>query len=241
MSVVDANRITVSFGDVTVLNGLNFSIQEGEVFGLLGPNGAGKTTTIHVLTGQLKPDSGEVIVNGISPIDKPRKVRQEIGILPEETSPPLLTANEYIYMAGQVRQLPEPKIEQQRTKWVDKFNITYEDTLTTHLSKGQKQLVMLVQAFFAEPDIVIIDEPLSNLDPILQQQVKETIMDYVSGGDKTVILSTHDMAVAADVCDRVGIMSAQTGGLERTTEVTDETTRKDLVTTFAGGSIDDRQ
>lgn len=207
MPALYVDAVSKQYGDVTALDDLSLSIEEGELFGLLGPNGAGKTTTMEVLSGQLVPDSGGVDVLGVDPIEHPTEVRSKIGILPESESPPsFLTPREYLDFVGSVRNLPKDTVPQLTTRWAERLGFSgVLDTLSADLSRGQQQKVMFAGAFLHEPSLVIIDEPLANLDPVVQERVKDFLRDYQAAGN-TVLISTHDVSVAAELCSRVGIL-----------------------------------
>ncbi len=202
---VKTEGLTKKYGDTTALKDLSFNVEKQEIYGLLGPNGAGKSTTIEILTGQIKPTSGTAEVLGTDPVKDPVGVREKIGILPEREDPPsFMTPREYLTFVSEIRNIPE--IDEKIEEWGSRIGyLDRLDTLSMDLSRGQKQKVMLTQAFIHEPELVFIDEPLTNLDPIIQERVKEFIQDYNSKGN-TVFLSTHDIAVAESICSRVGII-----------------------------------
>ncbi len=204
---IETQSLSKTFGSVRALDGLSLSVEAGSLFGLLGPNGAGKTTTMAVLTGQLLPDSGSVSVLGTDPTEDPIGVREQVGILPETESPPsFLTPREYFDFVGAIRDLPSDVVDERAAAWADRLAFAEKlDTLSTDLSRGQKQKVMIAGAFLHEPAAVFIDEPLSNLDPIIQERVKTYLRKYRAAGN-TVVLSTHNVDVAADLCSRVGIV-----------------------------------
>lgn len=208
MSAIRADELTKSYGDLTALSGLSLSIDRGEIFGFLGPNGAGKTTTIQVLTGQTRPDAGTAEVLGVDPVTDSVGVRKRVGILPEQERPPsYLTPREYFSFVGAVRGLDDETIKDRVETWIDRLSFREKlDTLCTDLSRGQQQKVMITGAFLHEPDAVFIDEPLANLDPIMQERVKRFLEAY-RDADNAVFLSTHDIEVAEALCTRVGIVN----------------------------------
>jgi ABC-2 type transport system ATP-binding protein len=208
MVAIRTSNLRKTYGDVTALADLSLSIDEGELFGALGPNGAGKTTTIKILTGQLQPDSGSASVLGHDPVGDPVETRRHIGILPEQESPPsFLTPREYFDFVGTVRDIPEDVVDERVETWTERLSFAEKlDTVSTDLSRGQQQKVMITQAFLHEPAVVFIDEPLANLDPIVQERVKEFLQSYRDDGN-TIFISTHHIEVAAEVCSRVGIVS----------------------------------
>ncbi|MDZ7702586.1 MAG: ABC transporter ATP-binding protein [Halobacteriales archaeon] len=207
MTAIQAADVSKSFGDVRALDGLTISVSAGELYGLLGPNGAGKTTTIRILTGQLAPDAGQVDVMGVDPVAEPVEARRRIGVLPEQASPPsFLTPREYFDFVGTVRELDESLVAERTREWADRLAFAEKlDTLNTDLSRGQQQKVMITATFLHEPALVFIDEPLVNLDPIVQERVKRYLADYVEDGN-AVFLSTHHIEVAEQLCTRVGIV-----------------------------------
>ncbi|GAD52322.1 ABC transporter, ATP-binding protein [Halarchaeum acidiphilum MH1-52-1] len=207
MNAIATEELRKSYGDLTALAGLTLDVPAGELFGLLGPNGAGKSTTIRILTGQLRPDAGTASVLDVDPVDDPVGVRERVGILPEQESPPsFMTPREYFDFVGSVRDLDAETVTDRVETWADRLSYAAKlDTMTTDLSRGQQQKVMITAAFLHDPDLVFIDEPLVNLDPIVQETVKRHLRDYRDAGN-TVFLSTHDIDVAAELCDRVGIV-----------------------------------
>jgi ABC-2 type transport system ATP-binding protein len=211
MDPIVAEGLRKEYGAVTALDSLSLSVEAGELFGFLGPNGAGKTTTITILTGQLTPDAGTASVLGVDPINNPVAARRGIGILPEQDSPPsYMTPREYFAFVGTVRDLPDGTVEERTATWADRLGFGEKlDTLCTDLSRGQQQKVMITQAFLHRPELVFIDEPLVNLDPIVQERLKRFLEEYRRDGN-TVFLSTHDIDVAEELCSRVGIVSEGT-------------------------------
>jgi ABC-2 type transport system ATP-binding protein len=208
MTAIRAEELTKTYGELRALDGLSLAVDAGELFGFLGPNGAGKTTTIGVLTGQLLPDSGSVDVLGTDPTSDPIETRKRVGILPEKESPPsFLTPREYFEFVGTVREMDPGVVENRVETWAERLSFREKlDTLNTDLSRGQQQKVMIAQAFLHEPKVVFIDEPLANLDPIVQERVKQFVVDYRQAGN-TVFLSTHQIGVAEEICTRVGIVN----------------------------------
>ena len=209
MTAIRADGLVKDFGGVRALDGLSLEVGDGELYGLLGPNGAGKTTTIRLLTGQLAADAGEASVRGADPDTDPVEVRRRIGVLPEQASPPsFLTAREYFDFVAAVRTLEEARVDERVEAWTERLDFAGKlDTLNTDLSRGQQQKVMIAATFLHEPALVFIDEPLVNLDPIVQERVKRYLTDYVADGN-TVFLSTHHIEVAEALCTRVGVVRA---------------------------------
>lgn len=237
MSIIDVQGLSKTYGDVWAVRDVTVTIDSGEIYGLLGPNGAGKTTTIEMLTGQTTPDSGSLTINGTNPVTDPVETREQLGILPERESPPTyLTPREYFELIAEVRGISDRQLEQEIRTWADRLDFTDQlDTLHTHLSRGQQQKAMITQAFLHSPSVVIIDEPLVNLDPIMQERVKESLQTYAEYDDNTVVLSTHDTSVANDICTRAGIVDS--GSLTTEIDLTGEAP-VDILDYFEGGSED---
>ena len=220
MSAVSIDNLVKTFGEVTALDDLSLTVDEGEFFGLLGPNGAGKTTTLSILSGQLRADSGDISVLGLDPSEQSIDVRSQLGLLPEKESPPsFLTPREYFRFVGDIRGLDRDTVDERAAEWAERLAFEEKlDTLCADLSRGQQQKTMVTQAFIHEPELVIIDEPLANLDPMMQERVKDHLREYHAAGN-TLIISTHHIEVAADLCERVGVID---GGELVTTEPLDD-------------------
>ncbi|MDY7083295.1 MAG: ABC transporter ATP-binding protein [Halobacteria archaeon] len=230
-NAIETHGLTKEYGDVTALEGLDLTVETGELFGLLGPNGAGKSTTIEILTGQTNPTNGSARVLGIDPVAKPVEVRSKIGVLPEREDPPsFMTPREYFDFVGDVRDIDDETLDAQVEKWTERIELADKlDTLNMDLSRGQKQKVMVTQAFLHEPELVFIDEPLTNLDPIIQERLKEFFVDYNAEGN-TVFLSTHSINVAEEMCSRVGII--ERGRLVAEKDVAEVTAESSLINEF---------
>jgi ABC-2 type transport system ATP-binding protein len=203
---IEAEGLAKHYGEVTALDDLTLDVPRGELFGFLGPNGAGKSTTINILTGQLVPDAGTARVAGVDPVAQPVNAREKVGILPENGRPPsFLTVREYFDFVAAARDLDA--IDQRVERWADRLAFESKlDTLCTDLSQGERQKVLITQAFLHEPEVVFIDEPLTNLDPIIQERAKRFFRSYADDGN-TVFLSTHFIPVAQEICTHVGIVN----------------------------------
>ena len=203
MSVVKCINLSKKYEDILALNEVNLTIEKGEFFGLLGPNGAGKTTLLKILTGQLRTTKGEAEILGMNIENNIMEVKRKIAIIPEQESPPsFLTPREVLEMVSSIRKIDEPKIEY----WIDFFDLQpMEGRVCRNLSRGQKQKVMLAAAFISETELMFLDEPFINLDPIVQTKVREWLVEYVKDGG-TVFLNTHLLENAQRLCDRAAII-----------------------------------
>lgn len=199
MPLIDVKDLEKSFGDVEALDGVDLEVEKGEIVGILGPNGAGKSSLMKILTGQLDYQNGKVRVFGRDPSVEPVEIKKRVGALPEREDPPsFLTGNEYLEFISDVR---EESID--RNKWVEKLKLEGKmDKVTHDLSKGERQKLMITQAFFHSPELVFVDEPLVNLDPVIQENVKDLFKSTREDGG-TVFLCTHVISLAEELCDRV--------------------------------------
>ena len=206
MAVIEARRISKDYDGCKALDNVSMTVDKGDFFGFFGPNGAGKTTLIRILTGQLSPTSGSADVLGVNVVKEPLRVKELIGIVPEVESPPTyLTAYEYLYFVGKVRKLDglEDKIE----KWLSFFDLeAKKGTICKDMSKGMRQKLMLASAFMAEPELLFLDEPFINLDPIYQRILREYLEEYVSKGG-TVFMCSHILEISEKLCNRLAIVN----------------------------------
>jgi len=204
MAVIRISHISKNFGKVKALVDLDFSIDKGEFFGLFGPNGAGKTTITRIITGQLSPDKGEGETMGVSFTDG-LGIKRKVGIVPEaETPPTFLTAQEFLELVCRLRDFE--KVDKRVDKWLEFFEIEDKrDVLCRDLSRGQRQKVMLASAFIHEPELLLLDEPFINLDPIFQKKVREHLVDHVKSGH-TIFMCSHILEIAEKLCSRMAVI-----------------------------------
>ena len=205
MPAIEARQLAKRYGSVDALRGVDLVIEAGEFFGLFGPNGAGKTTMLRILTGQLRPTSGEARVLGVDVVEEPLRVKSLVGIVPEVESPPsYLTSLEYLEFVARVRRLDG--IDARVAHWLEFFDLAEDrDTLCKDLSKGTRQKLMLASAFLHDPRLVFLDEPFINLDPIYQRKLRDFLREYVAGGG-TVFMASHLLDIAERMCDHVAVI-----------------------------------
>ena len=203
MTLISCKELSKKYDDVLALDKVNIDIEKGEFFGLLGPNGAGKTTLLKILTGQIKSSEGTAEILGMNIEDNVIDVKKKIAIVPEQESPPsFLTPREVLEMVASIRQIKNPDIEE----WITFFELeAMEGRVCRNLSRGQKQKVMLAAAFISDTELMFLDEPFINLDPIVQTKVRDWLIQYVENGG-TVFLNTHLLENAQRLCDRAAII-----------------------------------
>jgi ABC-2 type transport system ATP-binding protein len=203
MSLV-LDTLVKRFGKVTALDGISFEVQRGEVFGFLGANGAGKTTTMRIVLDILRPDSGTVTWNGTSAAEVKR---QTWGYLPEERGLyPRLEVLEQLMFFGSLYGIPRDVAAARARDWLARFRIPdYATRKAEELSKGNQQKVQLVAAILHEPEVLIMDEPFSGLDPVNVALLKEAFAEMNNRGT-TLVFSTHQMEMVEELCESVALI-----------------------------------
>lgn len=205
--MIEVKNLVKKYGNHLVVDHLNFTIEEGHIYGFLGPNGAGKSTTMNIMTGYLGATEGEVLINGHDILKEPEEAKKQIGYLPE--LPPLymdMTVREYMEFAAELKKIPKAK----RAESIDDVEKLVkikdvEKRLIKNLSKGYRQRVGLAQAVLGFPEIIILDEPSVGLDPKQIIEIRELIRKLAK--KHTVILSSHILAEVREVCDYIMIIS----------------------------------
>ncbi len=212
MTVLELDRIYKSFRHgllgkkQLVLDGLSFHMERGEVFGFLGHNGAGKTTTIKLILGLLRPDAGEIAILG-SP-GTTREARSRIGFLCEEVGLyPSLNAEEMLRLSGELFSIGRRHLKERSERLLDLVGLANDRRLKIkRYSKGMRQRLGVAIALLNDPDILLLDEPYSGLDPVGRRQLRKILLSLKEAG-KTILLSSHIVPDVEAVCDRVGILS----------------------------------
>ncbi len=200
---ITVSDITKSFGRQKALSGVSFSIEKGEIVGFLGPNGAGKSTMMRILTTYYRPESGKARVNGFDVLNQQKEVQRSIGYLPENNPLYLeMYVREYLIFNARAYKVPKSRIAQV----IEQTGLTPEARKKIGaLSKGYRQRVGLAAALLHEPDVLILDEPTTGLDPNQLIEIRKLIREI--GKEKTILLSTHIMKEVEAVCDRVIIIN----------------------------------
>ncbi len=195
------DHVTKRFGDFTAVNDLSLQVHRGRVFGLIGPNGAGKTTTIRMIVNITVPDSGGIELFG-QPMSS--KLQDRIGYLPEERGLyRKMKVGEQLRFFAELKDVRGKDADERINKWLAKLQLTdWKNKRAKDLSKGMQQKVQFITAVIHDPDLLILDEPFSGLDPVNVELMKQTILEKKAEG-KTIILSTHQMEIAEKLCDDV--------------------------------------
>ena len=219
MGDISIENLTKKYDGLVALNNVSLKVGSGEIVGLIGPNGAGKTTLMKIVVGILKPTSGTVSVSGHDVVKEPEAAKRLIGYVPENPSLyTALTVSEFLRFVGKIRGVPDGTLEGKIADSLQTFTLLDKSSsLVGSLSKGMKQKLALMAATLHDPDVLILDEPLTALDPKTQAFVHGWISSQGRSG-KTVLLSTHNMDIVQDYATRIiiidkGVVIA-TGGLE---------------------------
>jgi ABC-2 type transport system ATP-binding protein len=201
MSAVEISKITKSFGALKAVDEVSFNIEKGEIFGLLGPNGAGKTTAIRCMLDIFKPDSGSIALLG-GPMSESKK--NLIGYMPEERGLyqdiPLDRCLSYL---GSLKGLSPLEVRQRSDGYLERFDLVdYKNKKVKELSKGMQQKAQIIATILHHPELLIVDEPFSGLDPVNTQVVKDLLREQREQG-VTIILCSHQMQLVEELCDRI--------------------------------------
>jgi len=206
-TAVSIDGLTKEYGTVRAVDGLTLSIPAAEVFGLLGPNGSGKTTTINCLTGLLKPTRGAVRVLGFDARSQGLEARKVMGVSPQETAVyPYLTAEENVRLFGELYSVPKKALRARVDYVLEKVGLLDEAKhRVSKYSGGMKRRVSIAMALVTDPKVILLDEPTVGMDPQARRAVWDFIVELRDEG-KTILLTTHYMEEAEELCDEVGII-----------------------------------
>jgi len=205
--MIDVQNLTKFYGHVPGIQDVSFKVESGEIVGFLGPNGAGKSTTMRILTCYMPATSGTAVVSGFDVFDSPMEVRRRLGYLPENVPIYLdLTVRDYMNFVGDLKGIPRKKKKDQIEKVLPLCGIKeVVDRIIGNLSKGYRQRVGLAQALLNDPEVLILDEPTTGLDPRQILEMRDLIRDLA--GNRTIILCTHILPEVSMTCSRVVIIN----------------------------------
>jgi len=228
--MIEVKNLSKKFGTAKVLDDINFSVKQGEILGFLGPNGAGKTTTMKIITSFWAGSSGSVIIDGLDVSENSLETRKKIGYLPENV--PLydeMRVFEYLKFIAEVRGIDKNEYKNAITKASEACGLSKVlRKPIDELSKGYRQRVGLAQAIIHEPDILILDEPTTGLDPNQIAEIRDLIKKI--GKEKTVIFSTHILSEVSATCDRIIIINnGRIVGEGKPEELTEKSAHKELI------------
>jgi len=235
-SEIRIENLTKKFEDVTAVDSLFLEIGKGELFGLLGPNGAGKTTVIKILCGLLEPTSGSIRVGGHDVQKEAAKVKELIGVCPQDTATySFLSGRENVELFGNLHAMPKEKLKKNTEELLEKMSLSDDaDRRLGKYSGGMKRRINLIMALVHDPEIAFLDEPTVAMDP----QSRHAVWDFIrelKRRDKTIILTTHYMEEAEELCDRVGIIDhGKLIALGSPKQLKDKFKAKDLEEVFIG-------
>jgi len=227
--MIQLKSLSKKYGDYKAVDDLNLFVKKGEIFGFIGPNGAGKTTTIKMIGGILAPSAGSVTVAGIDIQKEPEKAKRKIGFIPDR--PYLyekLTGREFLKFTADLYGVPADIFNRKAQQNLEMFSLAdWSDELIQSYSHGMKQRLIMSAALLHDPEVIIVDEPMVGLDPMAIMMVKDLFQRLAHTG-VTVFMSTHTLAVAEDICERIGVInkghliaSGTTADLQRKANVTD--------------------
>jgi ABC-2 type transport system ATP-binding protein len=228
------DQVSKSFGEFAAVSDLSLQVRPGRVFGLIGPNGAGKTTTIRMIVNITVPDSGRIELFGQ---EMSTAMQDRLGYLPEERGLyKRMRVGEQLRFFAELKDLRGAAAEQRIDLWLKKLDlVSWKDKRTKDLSKGMQQKVQFITAVIHEPDLVILDEPFSGLDPVNVELMKDTILEEKAAG-KTIILSTHQMEIAEKLCDDVCMINRSRKVLDgKLREIRRSFSRNAVALQFEGG------
>jgi ABC-2 type transport system ATP-binding protein len=228
------DHVSKSFGDFVAVRDLSLQVRRGRIFGLIGPNGAGKTTTIRMIVNITVPDSGRVELFG-QPMST--ALQDRIGYLPEERGLyKRMKVGEQLRFFAELKSVPAKEADARIDKWLARLELTnWKNKRTKDLSKGMQQKVQFITSVIHEPDLLILDEPFSGLDPVNVETMKEAILEQKSS-NKTIILSTHQMEIAEELCDDVCMINRSVKVLDgKLRELRKSFSRNAVALRFEGG------
>ena len=205
--MITVNDLVKKYGTFTAVNGVSLDVRPGEIHGFLGPNGAGKTTTIRMIAGLLKPTSGRILVNGHDLTSNPEPAKASLGFIPDR--PFLyekLSAGEFLRFHGGLYGLDGPAVGARVREMLELFELArWEDELVESFSHGMKQRLVMCAAFLHRPEAVLVDEPMVGLDPRGARLIKD-VFRTMSARGVAILMSTHTLEVAQEMCDRISII-----------------------------------
>jgi len=204
MYPLQVERVTKQYGEKIAVNSINFNVGAGEIFGLLGANGAGKTTTMRMVLGLIYPDQGQILWKGQGYREELRSI---MGYLPEERGlyPKIKVSDQIVYLA-ELRGMNRREADKSLKEWLERFNVSdYYNKRVEELSKGNQQKIQFIAAVIHRPEILILDEAFSGLDPVNVELLKSTVMELRKQGT-SILFSSHRMEHVEELCENIIIL-----------------------------------
>lgn len=206
--MIELRNLTKKYGSFTAVNGINLTVPRGELFGFLGPNGAGKTTSLRMIAGILQPTAGSVTIGGIDINVDPVAAKSKLGFIPDR---PFiyekLTGSEFLSFVAGLYEQRGPEVEHRARELMALFDLEeWRDELVESYSHGMRQKLIIASAFVHRPEVIVVDEPHVGLDPKSIKILREMLREYVNRGH-TIMMSTHSLDVAEQMCDRIAIIA----------------------------------
>ncbi len=207
-TAIEVENLSKRFGDIPAVDQISFQVNKGEIFGFLGPNGAGKTTSIRMMTGVLRPTSGSVNIFGTDVWENLLTIKQIIGNVPEMANVYMdLSAWDNLELTGRLYSIPKKTRQERSEKLLLEFGLfNQKHVKTKKYSKGMKQRLLLCMALLCDPQILFLDEPTSRLDVNSARTIKTKLKSYCQEKGITIFLTTHNMQVAKELCNRIAIL-----------------------------------
>ncbi len=205
--MIEVKDLVKRYGSFVAVDGINFNVKRGEIFGFLGVNGAGKTTTLRMLTGVLRPTSGSISIGGYSLANEPEAAKQIIGYIPDRPYLyPRLTAHEYLLFVADLHDVGRKEALERIPELLQQYALrNWENDLIDGFSHGMKQRLAMCAALVHAPRVLVVDEPMVGLDPHGAKLLKRTFKAYAEAG-MSILLSTHSLNVAEELADRLAII-----------------------------------
>jgi ABC-2 type transport system ATP-binding protein len=205
--MLEIHGLIKTYNNRPALRGIDLKLEKGEVYGLLGPNGAGKTTTLKILAGLISPDSGDIFVNGQRYHRDHSGLKQIISYVPDQPFVyPKLTGEEHLHFFADLYKIPRAKRKEKFDFFFDYFEFElYRYELVETYSAGTRQKLLISQALMVEPEILLLDEPLTSIDPLVARKFKQ-LLKKLSAGGTIILFATHILSLAQEVSRRIGII-----------------------------------
>lgn len=205
--IIELKSLSKDYGSIQALNNVSLTVYRGEIFGYIGGNGAGKSTTLKILAGIIKPSSGDAIIDGHSLLSAPLEVKAKIGFVPETGAIfEKLTAREYLTIIGQLYKLPNDLLVARINEWMQFFRISERiDQRMEIFSKGTKQKICIIAALLHDPELLLLDEPLTGLDSEAVVLMKD-LLKRLSAMNKTIFYTSHLLDIVEKICSRIAVL-----------------------------------